>query len=348
MSAPGWTCPVPLQDAPFIVLGHGGGGRLTADLVEHLFLPAFANVHLEPLGDAAVLPPLQGRVALTTDGHVVRPLFFPGGCIGDLAVNGTINDLAMVGAVPQHLTAAFILEEGLPMADLGRIADRMGAAARAAGVTIVAGDIKVVERGHGDGCFISTTGLGTLAEQVHLGPQHVRPGDAILVSGPLGNHGIAILSVRAGLEFETAITSDTAALHGLVQAVLAACPDVRMLRDPTRGGLAASLNEMARQASVGIEIDEAAIPVEPQVRAACELLGLDPLLVANEGRLVAIVPADAAETVLAAMRAHPLAKEAARIGAITHHHPGVVAQRTTLGALRVVPMPLGEQLPRIC
>jgi hydrogenase expression/formation protein HypE len=348
MSVPAWTCPLPLQGTPFIVLGHGGGGRLTADLVEHLFLPAFSNPHLEPLGDAAVLPPLPGRLAMTTDGHVVRPLFFPGGCIGDLAVNGTINDLAMVGAMPRHLTASFILEEGLPIADLGRIAERMGAAARAAGVTLVAGDVKVVERGHGDGCFISTTGLGTIAEPVQLGPRQVRPGDVVLVSGPVGNHGIAILSVRAGLEFETTIASDTAALHGLVQALLTACPEVRMLRDPTRGGLAACLNEIARQANVGIEIDEAAVPVEEQVRAACEILGLDPLLVANEGRLVALVPAAAAEAVLATMRAHPLAVGAVRIGDVTQHHPGIVALRTTLGALRVVPMPLGEQLPRIC
>lgn len=343
-----WTCPLPLRDYPHIVMGHGGGGKLSAELVEHLFLPAFRNSALAPLGDAAVLPPVAGRLAFTTDSYVVRPLFFPGGCVGDLAVNGTVNDLAMSGAKPLYLSAGFILEEGLPLADLGRIVDRMAAAARAAGVAIVCGDTKVVDRGHGDGCYITTAGVGVVPDGVNVGVQQAKPGDAIVVSGPVGNHGIAILCVREGLEFESRITSDTAALNGLVTEMLAACPDLRAMRDPTRGGLAATLNEIAAASHVGIEIDEPAVPVDEEVRAACELLGLDPLLVANEGKLVAVVPAGSADHLVTVMRRHPLGTRAVVIGRMTDLHPNLVVARTAIGGRRVVSTPLGEQLPRIC
>lgn len=343
-----WTCPLPLRDYPHVVMGHGGGGRLSADLVEHLFLPAFRNPALARLGDAAVLPPVPGRLAFTTDGFVVRPLFFPGGCVGDLAVHGTVNDLAVSGATPLYLSAGFILEEGLPLADLGRIVDRMAAAARAAGVAVVCGDTKVVDRGHGDGCYITTAGVGVVPDGVTLGVRQARPGDAVVLSGPVGNHGIAVLCVREGLEFETRVESDTAALTGLAAAVLAACPATRAMRDPTRGGLAATLNEIAAGSGVGIEIDEPAVPVDDEVRAACDLLGLDPLLVANEGKLVAVVPADAADHLLAAVRRHPLGTRAAVIGRVTDQHPRLVVARTAVGGRRVVSTPVGEQLPRIC
>lgn len=343
-----WTCPLPLRDYPHIVMGHGGGGRLSADLVEHLFLPAFRNAALESLGDATVLPPPTGRLAFTTDSYVVRPLFFPGGCVGDLAVNGTVNDLAVSGATPHYLSAGFILEEGLPLADLGRIVQWMAAAARTAGVQIVTGDTKVVDRGHGDGCYITTAGVGVVPDGVNVGADRARPGDAVVVSGAIGNHGVAVLSVREGLEFETVIESDTAALNGLVAAMIAACPDVRAMRDPTRGGLAATLNEIAARSGVGIEIDEPAVPVDDQVRAACELLGLDPLLVANEGKLVAVVPAASAERLMNAMHAHPLGRRAAVIGRVTDQHPKLVVARTAVGGRRVIALPIVDQLPRIC
>jgi hydrogenase expression/formation protein HypE len=343
-----WTCPLPLRDYPHVVLGHGGGGKLSAELVEHLFLPAFRNDALADLGDAAVVPRPAGRLAVTTDSFVVRPLFFPGGCIGDLAVNGTVNDLAVSGAKPLYLTAGFILEEGLPLVQLARIVERMAAAARSAGVPVITGDTKVVERGHGDGCFITTAGVGVVPDGVNVGPDRARPGDAVIVSGSVGDHGVAILSVREGVEFETAVESDSAALHGLVAGLLAACPDVRAMRDPTRGGVAATLNEIAGRSGVGIEIDETRVPVEPQVRAACDLFGLDPLLVANEGKLIAIVPAASAETALDALRRHPLGARAAVIGRVTDQHPRMVAARTAIGSRRVVALPVGEQLPRIC
>lgn len=343
-----WTCPLPLRDYPHVVMGHGGGGKLSAELVEHLFLPAFRNTALEPLGDAAVLPPLPGRLAFTTDSYVVRPLFFPGGCVGDLAVNGTVNDLAVTGAKPLYLSAGFILEEGLPLAHLGQIVDRMATAAKAAGVQIVTGDTKVVERGHGDGCFISTAGVGVMPDGLNLGPGNLRPGDAVIVSGTIGNHGVAILSVREGLEFETVIESDSAALNGLIAEMLAACPDVRAMRDPTRGGVAATLNEFAARSNVGIQIDETRLPVDDQVRAACDLLGLDPLLVANEGKLIAVVPAASAEKLVEVMRMHPQGERAAVIGHVTDQHPKMVVARTAVGGKRVVTLPVGEQLPRIC
>ena len=348
-----FTCPAALRDRPQIVMGHGGGGALSRDLIEHVFLPAFGNPVLERLGDSSVLdvPGLLaggGRLAFSTDSYVVRPLVFPGGSIGDLAVHGTVNDLAMSGAQPLYLSAGFILEEGLPITELVGIVNRMAAAARAAGVDIVTGDTKVVERGHGDGVYINTAGIGVVPPGIDLGPHQIRPGDALLVSGTLGDHGMAIMSVREGLEFEAAIASDTAPLHGLVARMLAACPEIRLLRDPTRGGVATSLNEIADLAKLGLEIDEQAIPVTPVVANACEILGLDPLQVANEGKLLAVVPAEAAEAVLAAMRAHAYGREATILGRVVADHPRLVVVRTAIGGTRVVPMPIGEQLPRIC
>lgn len=343
-----WTCPRPLRDSPHVVMGHGGGGRLSAELVEHLFLPAFRNPILASLGDAAVLPPASGRLAFTTDSYVVRPLFFPGGCIGDLAVNGTVNDLAVSGAKPLYLSAGFILEEGLPLTQLGRIVERMAAAAQASGVLIVTGDTKVVERGHGDGCFVTTAGVGVVPDGLSLGPDNLRPGDAVIVSGPIGNHGVAILSVREGLDFETVIESDTAALNGLVAEMLAACPDLRAMRDPTRGGVAATLHEFAARSNVGIVIDETRLPIDTQVRAACDLLGLDPLMIANEGKLIAVAPAASADKLIEVMRRHPLGTRATVIGHATDQHSRMVFARTAVGGRRVVTLPVGEQLPRIC
>ena len=343
-----WSCPLPLRDTPNVVLGHGGGGQLSAELVENLFVPAFRNPELEALGDAALLPPQQGRLAFSTDSYVVHPLFFPGGSIGELAVHGTVNDLAMVGAHPLYLSAAFLLEEGLPMAKLGAIVERLAAAAREAGVRIATGDTKVVERGRGHGCYITTAGVGVVADGISLGPDRARPGDVVLVSGTIGDHGMAVMSVREGLEFETVIESDTAPLANLVQTLLAAAPGTRALRDPTRGGVASSLNEIAKSSQVGILLDERALPVRADVHAACELLGLDPLHVANEGKLLAIVPEVEADAALAALRTHPLGKNAARIGRVLPEHPGMLLGRTALGATRVIPMQLGEQLPRIC
>jgi hydrogenase expression/formation protein HypE len=344
----GWTCPLPLRDYPQIVLGHGGGGQLTADLVTHLFVPAFHNAALAPLADAAALHLGGQRLAFSTDSYVVRPLIFPGGSIAELAVHGTVNDLAMVGAQPLALSAGMILEEGLPVGLLAHLVERMAAAARAAGVSIVTGDTKVVERGHGDGLYINTAGIGLIPPGIEIAPQHARPGDVVLVSGPIGEHGMAIMSVREGLAFESPILSDTAPLHGLVAALLAAVPDVHTLRDPTRGGVAAALNEIATAAGVGIRLEEQQIPVRPEVAAACELLGLDPLYVANEGRLLALVPAPAAAAALAALRRHPAGVHAARIGDVVAQHPGLVVAHTGIGGTRVVALPHGEQLPRIC
>lgn len=353
-----FTCPAALRDRPQIVMGHGGGGAMSRDLVEQVFLPAFGNPVLDRLGDSAVLDPTGpdlaarlaagGRLAFATDSHVVRPLVFPGGSIGELAVNGTVNDLAMSGAQPLWLSAAFILEEGLAIAELAEIVARMAAAATRAGVAIVTGDTKVVERGRGDGLTITTAGIGIVPPGIDLGPHRIRPGDAVIVSGTIADHGMAIMSVREGLGFEAAIASDTAPLHGLVAAMLAVCPGLRMLRDPTRGGVAASLNEIAAAAKLGIEIDERAIPVSPVVASACEILGLDPLQVANEGKLLAVVPADSVDAALAALRAHELSRHAAVLGRIVAEHPGIAAVRTALGGNRILPLPIGEQLPRIC
>jgi hydrogenase expression/formation protein HypE len=344
----GWTCPVPLRDSPTIVMGHGGGGQLSAELVDHLFVPAFGGQPGAGNLDAAVLDLGGARVAFSTDTFVVRPLFFPGGSIGDLAVNGTVNDLAMRGALPSHLSCGFVLEEGTELTTVGRIAQDMGAAARAAGVAIVTGDTKVVDAGHGDQVYVNTAGVGLVPDGVDLRPERAAVGDVVIVSGPIGLHGIAIMSVREGLEFGTELRSDTAALAPLVVAMLAVTRDVHVLRDPTRGGLATSLNEIAAAAGVGVRLVETSIPVPAEVANACALLGLDPLYVANEGKLVAFVPREQADAVLAALRGHPLGTGAAVIGECVDEHPGLVVARTALGGTRVVDRPLGEQLPRIC
>ncbi|WP_275892632.1 hydrogenase expression/formation protein HypE [Streptomyces actuosus] len=343
-----WSCPAPLRDRPVVVMGHGGGGALSAELVDGVFAPAFGNPVLAQLADSAVVRLGAARLAFSTDSYVVRPLFFPGGCIGDLAVNGTVNDLAMSGAVPAFLSTAFVLEEGVAMDVVERVAGAVGAAARAAGVTVATGDTKVVESGHGDGVYITTSGIGLVPDGVDIRPQRARPGDAVLVSGPIGLHGVAIMSVREGLEFGVDVASDTAPLAGLVEAMLRVTPDIHVLRDPTRGGLAASLNEIARASGTGVRLTERAVPVPDAVANACAFLGLDPLYVANEGRLVAFVAREHADAVLAAMREHPQGAGAALVGECVEDHPGMVVVSTGLGGTRVVDMPLGEQLPRIC
>ncbi|MFC0597851.1 hydrogenase expression/formation protein HypE [Streptomyces palmae] len=329
-------------------MGHGGGGTLSAELMREVFAPAYGNAVLAGLGDSAALSLGSARLAFSTDSYVVRPLFFPGGGIGDLAVNGTVNDLAMSGARPAHLSCAFILEEGVPLATVRRVAQSIGAAAAAAGVTVVTGDTKVVEAGHGDGVYLNTSGIGLIPEGVDIRPQRATPGDVVIVSGPIGMHGIAIMSVRDGLEFGSEVVSDTAPLGGLVEAMLAVTADLHVLRDPTRGGLAASLNEIATASGTGVALTDSAVPVPEAVAAACGFLGLDPLYVANEGRLVAFVPREHADAVLEAMRAHPHGAHAAVIGECVADHPGMVVARTGLGGTRVVDLPLGEQLPRIC
>jgi len=329
-------------------MSHGGGGRAMAQLIDELFLRAFDNDWLRQGNDGALLPACTGRIVVATDSHVVSPLFFPGGDIGCLAVHGTINDVAMMGAAPLWLAAAFILEEGFALADLKRIVESMAAASRAAGVPVVTGDTKVVERGKGDGVFITTTGFGAVRDGVHVSGDRIRPGDKALLSGTIGDHGVAIMSLRENLTFETTIESDTAALHPLVAAMLDAVPGIRALRDPTRGGLATTLNEFARQSGCGIVIDERRIPVRREVAAACEFLGLDPLYVANEGKLIAIATPEDADRLLAAMRAHPLGQGAAIIGeaiADPHHF---VQMDTSFGGRRIVDWLAGEQLPRIC
>ena len=335
-----------------IDMNHGAGGRAAAQLIEELFARAFENPALREGNDGAVLPapPPGHRLVMATDAHVISPLFFPGGDIGALSVHGTVNDVAMMGAQPLYLAASFILEEGYPLADLKRLVDSMAAAAREAGIAIVTGDTKVVEQGKGDGVFISTTGVGWLPPGRRIAGDQAQPGDVVLVSGTIGEHGVAVLSLRESLEFETAITSDTAALNGLTAAMLAAVPggSVRVLRDPTRGGLATTLNEITRQSGVGITLDEAAIPVLPQVEAVCELLGLDPLYVANEGKLVAVCAPEVADTLLAAMREHPNGHAAARIGVVTEDPHRFVQMATRFGGRRVVDWLSGEQLPRIC
>lgn len=343
----GWTCPAPLRDHPRIVMGHGGGGVLSAELVEHVFAPAFGGPVLSSLADSAAVTLGGARLAFSTDSYVVRPLFFPGGSIGDLAVNGTVNDLAMSGARAAYLSCGFILEEGVETALVARVAEALGAAA-AAGVEVATGDTKVVEAGHGDGIYLNTAGIGLIPDGVDIRPQRAAPGDVVLVSGPIGVHGIAVMSVREGLEFGVGVESDCAALGGLVEAMLAVTPDLHVLRDPTRGGLATALGEIAAAASVGVVIDERNLPVPEPVANACAVLGLDPMYVANEGKLVAFVPRAHADAVLEAMRAHPLGAGATVIGECVTDHPGMVVARTGLGGTRVVDLPLGEQLPRIC
>jgi hydrogenase expression/formation protein HypE len=330
-------------------LSHGAGGRAMGQLIGELFHRALGNEYLAQGNDQAAFDVPGGRMVMTTDGYVVTPLFFPGGDIGSLAVHGTVNDLAMAGAVPLHLTASYIIEEGFPLADLARIADSMGRAATAAGVKVVAGDTKVVERGKADGLFIATAGIGLVPPGIDLSGDRARPGDAILLSGSIGDHGVAIMSSRENLSFETTILSDSAPLNGLVAAMVARAGNgLRAMRDPTRGGLAATLNELANQSGVGMLLEEAAIPVRPEVKAACELLGLDPLNVANEGKLVAIAAPDAAAALLEAMRAHPLGRDAALIGEVTADPDRFVQMRSTFGGGRIVDWLAGEQLPRIC
>lgn len=329
-------------------MNHGAGGKAMAQLVREMFVERFANPYLEQGNDQALLTPPPGRLAVSADGFVVSPLFFPGGDIGSLAVHGTVNDVAMAGAKPLYLTAAFIIEEGFPLADLDRIARSMAAAALAAEVSIVAGDTKVVERGKGDGVFIATTGVGVVPPGVDPSGDKARPGDVVLLSGTMGDHGVAIMSAREGLSFETDVLSDSAALHGLVADIVAAAPAVHVLRDPTRGGLSATLNEIAWQSGVGVRLREADVPVKPEVAAACELLGLDPLNVANEGKLIAICAAEDADAVLAAMRAHPLGRDAAAVGEIVEDPNHFVQLETVFGGRRIVDWLSGEQLPRIC
>lgn len=329
-------------------LTHGSGGRAMAQLVEELFERTFDNPYLRKRDDQARFRVAEGHMVMTTDSYVISPLFFPGGDIGCLAVHGTINDVAMAGARPLFLSAAFIIEEGFPLADLKAIADSMAAAAEEAGVVVVTGDTKVVEAGKGDGVFINTTGVGVVPDGVEISADRARPGDRVLVSGTLGDHGVAVLSKRENLSFETEIRSDSAALHGLVAAMVAAVPDIHVLRDPTRGGLAAVLNEIARQSGVGMTLREADIPVDAAVRGACELLGLDPLYVANEGKLAAICAAADAERLLGAMRAHPLGRDAALIGEVTNDSHRFVQMETPFGGSRIVDWLTGEQLPRIC
>lgn len=347
-----WVCPLPLRDTTRIVMGHGGGGILSEELIENLFLPAFAAAgSVGPCRDSAVLSVPAGRIAVSTDSYVVQPLFFPGGSIGDLAVNGTVNDLAMSGATPLALTAGFILEEGLEVELLGRVATAMGRAAVRAGVGIVSGDTKVVERGSADQLFVNTAGVGVIPPGVDVSPQRARPGDDVIISGPVGEHGVAIMSVREGIDFGTEVTSDSAPLHRLVAEMLTADPTgagVHALRDPTRGGLVAALVEIARAAGVGIVLDEGAIPVPDAVASACGFLGLDPLQVANEGKLVAFVDPAVTEAVLAAMRECQEGAEATVVGRVVPEHPGMAVGRTRFGTTRIIERELGEQLPRIC
>lgn len=331
-----------------VELNHGAGGRAMQQLISQVFARELGNEFLAQGDDGARLPVACGRLVMATDAHVVSPLFFPGGDIGSLAVHGTLNDVAMLGARPTYLAAAFILEEGFPLADLTRIAASMGRAARAAGVPVVTADTKVVERGKADGVFITTTGVGVLMDGVEISGSNARPGDAVLVSGPIGDHGMAIMSVRENLSFAAPIESDSAALHGLIADLLAAVPHLHVLRDPTRGGVAATLNEIAQQSGVGVVLDEAAIPVRPAVAAACELLGLDPLNIANEGRVLVFCPAADAARALAALQAHPLGREAALIGEVITDPRHFVQMRTRFGGRRMIDWLAGDALPRIC
>ena len=331
-----------------ITMSHGAGGKATRTLVEAIFLDAFRNPLLEPLEDAAGLSLSGVRAALTTDSYVVSPLFFPGGDIGDLAVNGTVNDLAVAGATPLYLSAGFILEEGFPVADLVRVTSSMRDAAAAAGVQIVTGDTKVVQRGKADGCYINTAGVGLLSRDVSLGVALAQPGDAIIVSGPIGDHGITIMLARGELDIEADVESDTAPLNGLIASLLDAVPETRAMRDATRGGVATILNEIATAAEAGVLVREDDIPVRDEVRGACELLGIDPMYVACEGRMVVVVPGDSADRAIAALRGHPLGESAAVIGHVTDGQPGIVQLKTAFGGTRIVDLLVGDPLPRIC
>lgn len=342
------SCPVPGFDGDVIVLGHGSGGSLTRELLDHIILPELDNEFLAPRHDGAFLPDPGTPLAFTTDSYVVDPIFFPGGDIGSLAVHGTVNDLAMCGAIPRWLSVGLVLEEGLPLADLVRIIRSMRRAADEADVLVVTGDTKVVERGRGHGIYLHTSGVGAVRESIEIDPASARPGDRVIVSGEIAGHGMAVLGARDELAFETEIHSDSASLHGLVETVLATCPETRVLRDPTRGGIAAALHEIATSSKSGVVLEETRIPIREPVRGACEILGIDPLYVANEGKLLAVVPSKEADRVLDAMRNHERGREAAIIGEIVADHPGLVRLETSVGGSRVVDLLPGDQLPRIC
>ncbi len=344
----GFACPIPKSDYTNILLAHGSGGKPTHQLVEKMFLPQFKNELLEPLHDGAVFKIGGKKLAFSTDSYVVNPIFFPGGDIGELAVNGTVNDLAMCGAHPLYLSSAFIIEEGLPVDDLWKIVLSMQGAAKRAGVMLVTGDTKVVDRGKGDKIFINTSGVGVIGNDVNINPKNIKVGDKIILNGEIALHGIAIMSVREGLEFETQIESDTVSLNGLVEEMLKVGKNIHVLRDPTRGGVATTLNELAEQSKLGIVLNEESIPVPDDVRGACEILGLDPLYIANEGKLLAFVSSVDSEKILEAMRKHPLGKDSVVIGEVVDQHHGTVVMKSKIGGTRVVDMLTGEQLPRIC
>jgi len=342
------SCPLPIQQYPHVLMAHGGGGKLMHQLLENVFGKAFSNPILDTRHDSAQFNPPPGRLAMTTDSYVVQPLFFPGGDIGSMAVHGTVNDLAMSGARPLYLSCGFIIEEGLPMETLWRVVCSMRDAAKCCGVQIITGDTKVVDKGKGDGLFINTTGIGVIEHQLKINPQNVEPGNAVIVSGDLGRHGMAIMAVREGLQFESTIESDSAPVHEIVLALLKAGVEITCLRDLTRGGLASALNEIAEAGGVKISINEPMVPVREDVHAACEMLGLDPLHVANEGRFVAFVTGKDASRALKIMREHAGAERSAVIGTVTEFSPPLVTLRSAIGASRILDMPSGEQLPRIC
>lgn len=342
------SCPIPINEYPVITMAHGSGGILSHQLIDKMFMPAFENDILAEGHDGAMFNIPAGRMAFTTDSFVVSPIFFPGGNIGDLAVNGTINDLVCCGAVPIYLSVGFILEEGLPMEDLWKIVISMKRSADKAGISIITGDTKVVDRGKGDKIFINTSGIGMIHEGIHISPHSCKQWDVIIVSGRIGDHGVAIMSARSGLEFETTIISDSAALNGLAEQVFKCTRNIHVLRDPTRGGLATTLNEISKSANTGIILEENKIPVSEEVKGACEILGLDPLYVANEGKLIIILPEEEAGNVLNTLHEHPLGRDASIIGRITNDHPGIVRMTTTIGSSRIIDMLTGEQLPRIC
>ena len=342
------SCPIPISEYPVITMAHGSGGILSHQLIDKMFMPAFENEILAEGHDGAMFDLPAGRLAYTTDSFVVSPIFFPGGNIGDLAVNGTINDLVCCGAKPLYLSAAFILEEGLPMEDLWKIVISMKEAADRAGIRIITGDTKVVDRGKGDKIFINTSGVGMIQEGIRISPNSCKPGDAIIVSGSVGDHGVAIMSARSGLEFETSIKSDSAPLNNLAEQVFKCTKNIHVLRDPTRGGLATALNEISKSSKTGIVLEEDKIPVSEEVKGACEILGLDPLYVANEGKIVIILPESESDKVLKALHKHPLGQNASIIGKVTNAHPGIVRMTTSIGSSRIIDMLTGEQLPRIC
>ena len=344
----GFACPIPKSDYTNILLAHGSGGKLTHQLIEKMFVPQFQNELLEPLHDGAVFTAGNKRFAFSTDSFVVSPIFFPGGDIGELAINGTVNDIAMCGAKPLYLSSAFIIEEGLPIADLWRVVLSMQEAAKRAGILLVTGDTKVVDRGKGDKIFINTSGIGIIEDGVDISPKRIKVGDKIIINGEIAVHGIAIMSVREGLEFETQIKSDTAPLNGLVEEMLKASKNIHVMRDPTRGGVATTLNEIAEQSKLGILVNEESIPVPDDVKGACEILGLDPLYIANEGKLLAFVSPEDTGEVLDTMRKHPLGKDSVVIGEVVDQHRGAVVMKSKIGGTRVVDMLTGEQLPRIC